>query len=167
MRLSDYFLGQHLELRSRLSPATLAARISRAARSGFWPFATGVVGGVWDGHVRLRYRRSILEYNAKPVLSGRLRETPDGCIIELRYRAPIWAYVFFCVWYLLILVFALRLLTGGWAPGVTAEVKIEASVMLGALAAAPLIFHALGTRRSGEELAKIMDFLAVQAEPGR
>ena len=99
MRLRDYFVGQPVCLKSLLSARTVAKRINAAAGSAFWPFNTGVVGGVGLGRVRLRYAGSFGEYNAKPVLAGQLRETSSGSILMLRYRAPAWIYLFDLVWY--------------------------------------------------------------------
>jgi hypothetical protein len=167
MRLKDYFAGERFRLRSSLSARTVAERINEAAGSALWPFTTGIVGGVWAGHVRLRYRSSIFEYNAKPVLSGRLQDAPTGSSLDLRYRAPVWVYAFYVVWYLFLAFVAVGLLANGWAPEVTGSDKAMAVAIFAVLLVAPVGLHAFGTRRSDEELADLMDFLAQHAQANR
>jgi len=158
VRLTDYFAGERLRLCSPLSARAVAERINEAAGSLLWPFATGVVGGVWSGNIRLRYRSSLFEYNAKPVLSGRVREAASGSSLDLRYRAPLWVYGFYLVWYLFLALFA-GLIGHGW-DGATVGIF---SILL----VAPLGLHAVGSRRSEEELADLLDFLSQHAEAKR
>ena len=167
MHLREYFAGQRCRLLSPLSVRTVSERINRAAGSAVWPFTTGIVGGVWSGHIRLRYRSSLFEYNAKPVLSGRLRDVPSGSSLELRYRAPLWVYGFYLFWYLLLTVGVVGLIGGGWAPEVTRGEKAMVMGIFAALLVAPLALHAFGTRRSAEELAELLDFLSEQAQAKR
>lgn len=167
MRLWDYFVGEPFRLRSPLAVRTVAKRINEAASSPLWPFTAGVAGGVWSGHIRLRYRSSIFEYNAKPVLSGRLEDAPSGSSLELRYRAPIWVYGFYVIWYFFLALVAAALLANGWAPGVPGGDKAMAIAIFLMLLVAPVGLHAVGTRRSEEELADLLDFLAEHAEAKR
>ena len=131
-----------------------------------WPLATGVVGGVWFGNIRLQYRSSPIEYNAKPVLSGRLWDTASGSSLELRYRAPIWVYVFYVVWYLF-LTLAAALIGNAWAPEITSAEKIMAVGTIGLLLVGPIVMHAIGTRRSDVELSNILDFVSQHIEATR
>ncbi|QDH33904.1 hypothetical protein E2E27_05890 [Porphyrobacter sp. YT40] len=156
----DYFTGQRLHLRSPLPAQTAAQRINDAAGSMFWPFAMGVVGGVWLGNVRLQYRSSPFEYNAKPVLAGRLRDVASGSSLELRYRAPLWVYGFYFVWYLFLTLVGAVLIGNGWAPDITSAEKAMAVGITGLLLVVPIVLHAVGTRRSGDELAAILDFVS-------
>ena len=56
-------------------------------------------GGRLGRSSTLRNVSSSLEYNAKPLLAGRLREARSGSLLTLRYRAPLWVYVFDLVWF--------------------------------------------------------------------
>lgn len=163
MHLRDYLSGKLFRLHSPLAARTIARQINKAAGSALWPFATGVVGGVWSGHVRLRYRSSLFEYNAKPVLAGRLKETPSGSNLNLRYRAPAWVYVFYLVWYLIIVLLIIGLLTNGWFRQVAGGDKAMIISIFAVLLIAPVALNALGTRRSDEELADMLEFLAQHA----
>lgn len=167
MKLRDYFAGVPLRLHSSIGSDVVAERIGSAAGSSFSPFSTGVVGGVWSGHVRLRYRSSPFEYNAKPVLSGRLLDAPSGSCLELRYRAPVWVYGFYLFWYLFLFFFAATLSMGHWAPEVTAGDKMTIVAMLVGFVIAPLLLHAFGTRGSETELNSLLDFLSQHAEMKR
>jgi len=164
MHLREYFTGQRYRLLSPMSVRTVSERINRAAGSAVWPFTTGIVGGVWSGHIRLRYRSSLFEYNAKPVLSGRLRDVPSGSSLELRYRAPLWVYGFYLFWYLILTFGIVGLIGAGWAPEVTGGGKAMGMGIFAALLVAPPALHAIGTRRSAEELAELLDFLSEQAQ---
>ena len=164
MRLRDQFAGQRFRLNSSLPGRTVAERINHGAGSALWPFTTGVVGGVRSGHIRLRYRSSLFEYNAKPVLAGRIRETPRGSSLDLCYRAPIWLYVFFLFWYFFLAFAAVGFLANAWAPRVTGADNALAAAVLAVLLAAPVGLQAVGTRHSEEELSKLLDFLFQYAE---
>jgi hypothetical protein len=167
MRLRDYFAGECFRLRSPLSARTVAERINEAAGSALWPFAMGVVGGVWSGHIRLRYRSSLFEYNAKPVLAGRIREAPSGSSLDLRYRAPVLICAFYLIWYLFLAFFAVGFLANSGASEFTGGDKAMAVAILAMLFVAPVGLHAVGTRRSEEELAEMLDFLCRHAEAKR
>ena len=175
MRLIDYFVGQQVRLRSPLSAQTAAERINAAASNSifrfgpFAPFRTGVIGRVWWGHLRLRVRSSLFMYNAKPILAGRLVDAPPGSELRLRYRAPAWCYFYYPFWYLVILGLAIGFSIAGFEPQVTGSEKMTLAAMLVAFFFLPLIVHAIGTRRSEEELAEMFAFLAEHAgaEPDR
>jgi hypothetical protein len=167
MQLRDYFIGEGLRLHSPMPARIASERINKAAGSTLWPFTTGVVGGVWFRNIRLRYRSSLFEYNAKPVLSGRLEDGISGSTLELRYRAPVWVYGFNFVWYLLLTFIVAFLIGGGWAPGTTAGDKVIIIGFFSLMIVAPLALHAVGTRRSQEELVALIDFLAQHIDAKR
>lgn len=164
MHLRDYFAGQRLQLRSRLPARAVAKRINDAASTNFSPFGVGVVGGVWSGRIRLKYQSSPFEYNAKPVLSGRLKDVPSGSSLELRYRAPLWVYGFYLIWYLFLTLVAAVLIGNELAPEVTIADKAMAIGTIGILSITPLGLHAVGTRRSAEELSELLNFLSQHIE---
>jgi hypothetical protein len=171
MRLTDYFAGQEVGLRSPLPAREVAERITAAAsgsilRHGlFAAFRTGVVGRIWwGGHVRLRFRSSILMYGAKPVLAGRLLDTPPGSQLRLRYRAPAQMYVFYPFWYLVLAGLAIGFSSGGFDPEISGGDKMIFAGMLVAFFFQPLIFHAIGTRNSEKEFADMVAFLAENAQ---
>lgn len=163
----DYFAGQRLQLRSPLPARTAAQRINDAAGSMLWPFAMGVVGGVWLGNIRLQYRSSPFEYNAKPVLAGRLQDLASGSTLELRYRAPLWVYGFYFVWYLFLSLVGVVLIGNGWAPDMTSAEKAMAVGTIVLLLVVPIVLHAVGTRRSDDELATILDFVSSNIDATR
>jgi hypothetical protein len=170
MRLRDYFVGQPVRLTSRHSPRIVAERINAAAASSFWPFhSDAVVGGVWLGRLRLRFVSSPLEYNAKPLLAGRLRETRSGSILTLRYRAPFWVYFFDLFWFCALGMVILMMLGqfGERNPDLTNSDLAFIWALLLAMLVTPLAFHYVGTRNSDEELGYLLDFLAerIDAKP--
>lgn len=165
MRLRDYFVGQPVRLKTLHSPQIVAERINASAGSIFWPFNSGVVGGVRLGRVRLRFVSSFMEYNAKPVLVGRLREGPSGSTLTLRYRAPAWIYFFDLIWYSFLGVVILMMLgqVGERNPDLNGGDFAFVSVVLIALLLVPLVLHYVGTRKASEELGYLLDFLAQHA----
>jgi len=163
MRLRDYFEGIPVHLHVQASSQVVADRINGAAGSTFWPFNTGVVGGVWLGRVRLRFRSSFAEYNAKPVLAGIIRDTSTGSELFLSYRAPAFSYLFFPFWYLILGFFAVLFLFGQTEPPSSAGDNAMLIFILGLMFIAPLAMHYFGTRNADDELSQLLDFLAVEA----
>ena len=162
MRLRDYFIGQSVRLTSHHSPRVVAERVNSAAKSSLWPFhSDAVVGGIWLGRLRLRYVTSPMEYNAKPVLTGRLYEARSGSILELRYRAPSWTYFFYLFWVCALGVVILLMLglVGERNPDLTPGDLVFIWTTLLGLLAAPFALHYIGTRKSDEELGYLLDFL--------
>jgi len=166
MRFVDYFFGMRRQLRSPTSARIVADRINGAAGSVLWPFTTGVVGGVLSGHLRLRFRSSPFEYNAKPVLSGRLWETPNGSSLDLNYRAPAWVYAFYLFWYGFLALVLLMMFgqIGVRTPDLQSAELSRVWALLISLLIAPVVMHYVGTRRSNEDFERLMDFLAEQAD---
>ena len=164
MRLKDYFVGKSVLLHSPLSTKAVAERINAAAGSTVWPFTTGVVGGVRLRVVRLRFRSSFAEYNAKPILAGRLREGRSGSILVLRYRAPAWVYLFEVFWYSILGVLGFWVLFGEINPDLTSGDLAFFCAIYVALFVFPFVLHYLGTRNSDDELVELLDFLAEHAD---
>lgn len=164
MRLKDYFRGIPVRLQSRLSAQAVADRINNASGSIFWPFNFGVVGSVRFGRVSLRYRSSIFEYNAKPVLVGRLHQESAGAILNLKYRAPASAYFSYCLTALVLCLVLIIALTGVGSGDLPAQDFAMLSAFIVVLPAFIFGFHAYGTRNSDEELSELIDFLEREAE---
>ena len=164
MHLRDYFAGQRLTLRSALPVETVSERINEEAGFALSPFTTGVVGYVWWGYIRLRYCTWLFEYNAKPVLCGRLSEDGNGSRLDLRYRAPVWIYAFYLFWYLLLASMAVEVLGHVGPANSAGSETIGPIATLAILAIAPLGLHMFGTRRSDDDLAELLNFLAECAE---
>jgi hypothetical protein len=167
MRFRDYFLGQRVLLRSPLKPADVVCRINGAAKSSWWPFNLGVIGGIRFGRVRLRYASSPFEYNAKPLLLGRIDEAIPGSVLRLTYRGPRWSLLFDLFWYGLLATIAVVFLTTGLDPPATGSDTFFVVLGFVGMAALPAIMHLVGTRRSDEELVELISFLAdtVDAKP--
>jgi hypothetical protein len=167
MRLKDYFIGERFRLHSPMSARMVAEHINEAAGSALWPFTTGVVGGVWSGLICLRYRSSLFEYNAKPVLAGRLHTATGGSNLELRYRAPLWVYGFYLFWYLSLTLIIFSVIAFGWTPEIRDGEKAIDFGIFALLLVTPLGLHTIGTHRSEVELAYLIDFLSRHAEAKR
>ena len=100
MRVREFLFGREVELRSPLSPDELRSRINGAAGWMFWPFQSDrIVGGITFGWMRLRYMSGPFEYNAKPVLSGRVQADLSGSHIRARFGASVSTRFFFVLWY--------------------------------------------------------------------
>lgn len=158
MNFRAYFMGERQQLSSALSTAEVADRINLAAAPCFSPFSLGVTGGVRRGRVCLRYAKSPFEYNAKPVLTGQLEPTPDGSRLELVYRAPLWAYVFYAFWYSTLIGLAVSILLVPTVDATAAGNAFSLAVFV-ALTALPLVLHALGTRDADLERDTLVQFL--------
>ncbi len=161
MRLRDYFGGVKISLHSPLRPQEVSNRVNCDARSPFWPFSIGTVGGVFMGRLRLWERSSaFFDYNAKPLLAARLVERTDGTTIEATYRAPVVAYVFFPVWYgfLAADVGSFRFVD------ISEVLTVVPLLIFGAL---PVALHYMCTRDADSDLHLILRFLedAVEALP--
>ncbi|WP_147416686.1 hypothetical protein [Sphingomonas edaphi] len=117
----------------------------------------------------MRYVSSPFEYNAKPLLAGGLHEHRSGSMLELRYRAPSWVYIFDLFWVcaLGMVTMAMLGLVGERNPDLTNSDFVFIWTILLALLAAPLALHYFGTRNSDEELSYLLDFLAerIEAKP--
>jgi len=133
----------------------------------FWPFSTGVLGGVWSGRIRLRSRTWLFEYNAKPVLSGRIRDADGGCTLDLRYRAPAWVYVFYLFWYASLISMGVAVLGGLVATDAGESEALGPIAVVGVLLIAPIALHVFGTRHSDADLDELLSFLERFAEAKR
>ncbi|MFN2099111.1 hypothetical protein [Altererythrobacter sp. MF3-039] len=160
MNLIDYFRGRRLLLRSPLSKEEAKRRINAASGPPFWPFRSGVRGRVWGEHLRLSYTDFwLIDYNAKPILAGRLHNALGSCELFVNFRAPAFAYVFFGFWYLFL---ACMFLASGGLFSQTAggPPLLFISVFL----LAPLAMHYGFTRHSEDNLESLLLFLQNEAE---
>ncbi|RIV86684.1 hypothetical protein [Aurantiacibacter zhengii] len=124
MGIFEYFKGRRIRLESPLSPDEVAKRINRASGSRFNLFSRGIKGGVLRHHMNLFDQGTWpFSYNASPVLVGRLMDKDGGCAIDAKFRAPVWVYGFYIMWYLIVTLFVLiavalvlegRMTTEGW-----------------------------------------------------
>lgn len=164
MRLRDYFAGQRIVLTSPLSIEEVQTRINAATPVSYWPFANGVRGKAWMGRVRLSYTGLwFFDYNAKPVLAGTLSNRFGRTLLEANYRAPVFAYLFFAMWYLILIIIGATLFSA-WLDDDLKPGGFFSLPLFGISVAAPLFMHYVFTRRADEELEAIIDLLATEAE---
>jgi|GEM_PF-2704726 len=161
MRLWDYFAGREVWLRSPLTPRIAADRINDAAGSLAWLSRKHVLGGAWFGYVRINRRGSLFERRFEPVLAGRIVAVPAGSDLHLRYRAPNWIYLLVPVWYSMVAAFAIGIMSFGTQVVLTDAQK---AIILAFASLVPILNLMFATRRSGEQLAELLAFLAEHAE---
>jgi hypothetical protein len=113
--------------------------------------------------LRLRYS-SFFEYNAKPILSGRVERTATGTILRLVYRSPYATHVFLVFWYLILIATTGVMLTGGTEPALEGSDRSFPFAIIGLLVVAPIGMHFVGTRNADAELEELLDFLERVAE---
>jgi hypothetical protein len=164
--LCDYFRGIPLILVSPFRPDECARRINASAGWSMWPFSVGPAGFAWSGILRLRYRSSPMEYNAKPVLAGRLEEQGLGSLVRLRYRAPIWVYFFDTFWFLTLGTMLLFVLLGD-AGATSFGERLPFLGIIVLLLGSNVALHHFGTRNAEEELNHLLGFLedTIEARP--
>ena len=146
-----YFLGQQLRLQSPLQPEDIATRINKAAGSSWNPFAEGVIGKASSRSLRLARSRSPFEFNAKPILVGRITSADHGSRLDLWYGAPGLAVVFFVVWYVLLAIFGIAILRSG--------MERFTGILLVVFLLVPVFLQILGTMRSEKDLGDMLAFL--------
>ncbi len=164
MRIGEYLVGRKLELRSPLSPDEVSKRINAAASLIYRPFGLcEVIGGSYFGFVRLGFFTSDLQYNASPVLFGRLQERLGSTEIRARFGAPIWVKVIFGIWSFVffLALWVLLFSPAGLAPGADWRAL---SIIVPLLIILPVAMHLIGTRNSESELERILEFLSDYAE---
>ncbi|MBA4163710.1 MAG: hypothetical protein C0510_03615 [Erythrobacter sp.] len=164
MKIWHYFQGLRVDLHSPLAKAEAIERINRASGSMLWPFSNGIKGGVWFG--RLRFSHTSCWYfdsNVKPILAGRLSDALGSCEIRARFRAPIFAYVFFAVWYLGLLVMLISALVVGLSGGENSVVLLFLPFIL-IFFLAPVGMHYLLHRNAEDDLERILEFLNREAD---
>ena len=169
MKLRDYYFGLPVTLHSPLRPDDIAQRIKDETRVSWWmmPFRTGPVGGVRWGRLRLSYSNSPFEYNQKPVLTGPMERTMAGTVMRLGYRGTTWSRIFFAAWYLFMALIAMFFLVAGFDPPLHGVERLIPVAMIVSFFVFPIIIHAIGTRRSDEDLAALIEFLERVAEAKR
>jgi len=160
MGLIDYFAGKHFRLYSPLPRQVVVERLNGAASWTAMPVSNNIVGGMLWGRLRVRYRRSLFEYNMKPVLSGRIEASSTGSILYLRYGAPIFAYIFYGFWYFFALSMVMTFFEGD---KVTMSAGNNATIFA-LFFLSPIGGHAFGTRHADEELESLIEFVARNAQ---
>ena len=161
MRLRDYFRGRRLVMQSRLRREELEQRIRARLLPRFRPFVEGVSGSARWGRLRLKYHPRLFEYNMGPVLVGRIDDQFGPARLDLRFRAPNAAYVFFVLWYVGFSILAIV----AWSGRLEADGQsVWAKTTLLFLLLFPLGLHYLGMRNSEAHLAKLIEFLEREAE---
>jgi len=159
MRLGEYFRGRKIVLHTRLAPEEAERRIDDAAQSVMAPFAIGVVGWAKLGIIRLRYRRGIFGYDAKPILAGGFVKDGQGTRLDLVYRGPLAIRFLVPLWGLIFVAgFALIFIEGElvkegpqfWIPFAVVPILVFGAIPLA---------HAWAIRRADEELVLLVDFL--------
>ncbi|KPL68926.1 hypothetical protein SZ64_12950 [Erythrobacter sp. SG61-1L] len=147
----------------------VAQRINRGSISMLTVFVSGVTGGVVLNRLSLGYRSSIFDYNAKPRLSGRLRSSPGGTELNVRFGTPVWVFVVFAFFYLLLtfvtVIVAFPAIHGD--PRVDREALPYFLLVMLAFYVSPLIMHFILTRGAEADLERMLEFLEqeVQAVP--
>ena|SRR5947209_1871969 len=169
MNIRDYYIGERIALRSRLMPEQVEQRIRDAVKRPWWarPFQTGPAGGIWFGRIRLRYRSSLFEYNAKPILIGRVERTATGSVLRLVYRGRTWFRAFFLFWYAFLAILLITFATVGTDPPLQGAERLFPFAIILPMALFPFILHAIGTRNSDDELAELIEFLERATEARR
>ena len=159
MRIADYYFGQRIVLKSPHSVSEVTERINRATPYWFSIFSNGVKGGIWFTRLRLSHTRDWkFDYNAKPVLAGRVVSTFYGTELKACYRGPTFARLFFIFWYV-VLTFVAGVLLIDWLDNALEPGGWLGLPVLVALLIFPVFLHKLGTRRSDEDLKAILAFL--------
>ena len=161
MRVREFLFGREVELRSPLSPDELRSRINGAAGWMFWPFQSDrIVGGITFGWMRLRYMSGPFEYNAKPVLSGRVQADLSGSHIRARFGASVSTRFFFVLWY----VFLATMFIAIWALPAAKGVQPFPWPIAMVFFVLPAAMHLFFTRDASRDLRCILAFLEEYAE---
>lgn len=166
MQMSELLLGRRVTLYSPLPADEIQRKINSSTGSMLWPFCCDkIIGGVALGFIRLAYQSSPIEYNAKSLLSGRLRADRAGTLISARFGVSALMKVGFAFYYLVLglIISTLLLEPSKIEPGQETTVPIFFTAFL----AMPVILHLLFTRNSAADLERIVRFLdqQVQAKP--
>ena len=159
MKFKDYFLGRTLVLSSPLPPGEVQSRIDKAAISSLLPFQFGTVGWSRLRAFRLRQRTSLIDYNAKPMLVGRLVEDRDGTRIEANFGATFWMKAFFVWWYAILVVFFVGAIALGPFQGEDGEAVYFPYLFIPLFAVSPLAMHYALTRGAEYDLEELLAFL--------
>ncbi|MFM5895225.1 MAG: hypothetical protein ACKOQM_12455 [Novosphingobium sp.] len=160
--MTELMFGRELELYSPLRPDELRDRINGSTGSMFWPFQVHkIVGGISLGWMRLRYQSSPFEYNAKPVLSGRMQADLSGTRIRARFGASATTKLFFVFWYS---VLAIIMVSLGAQPRMQPGQEPVPWPFILIFVILPAAMHLLLTRNASRDLERILRFLAEQGQ---
>jgi hypothetical protein len=164
MKLSEYFFGRTVRIASQLEPAIIEDFINESAGSTLWPFSSGMVGWARFGFVRLRYQNSPLNSHILPILTGPLREKDGGSMLELVYRAPAFAYVFFLLWYLFVSLGTILSLPIRYDPTAQAADILSLFGMLLFFWILPILYFKFVIRKANIGFDVMVDFLVNNLE---
>lgn len=84
--------------------------------------------------------------------------------MDLIYRAPLWAHVFYTVWYSALVAVAVPVFMLTTNADVRVPDKVFTLAVFFSLTAFPLLLHAFGTRDSDRELDALLRFLREKAQ---
>jgi len=166
MGLRGYFFGQRFTLRSPLRVEQVAERINCAAGSMLWPFSFGVIGGARFGRISLAYRGSIIDYSAKPRLTGRLSASRGGTELRVRFGTPASVLVFFVVWCSILLATLALTMASIFSDehGPYWENQLPFLFVIPMFLAMPFLMHWFGCRGAQADLKEILEFLKREAQ---
>lgn len=158
MRLSDYYRGLPLNLRTPLPPDEVVRRIGTAVASPLRPFATGMIGYATLHRLHLRYRPSLFSYKAMPVLAGAIR-AEQGSLLLLKYRGHLATRLAFPFAMVVVLLALSIVMASGAAADMPAwGIGLVFLFMLLAVTL-PLLIHAFLIRNAEANLEHLADFL--------
>lgn len=108
-----------------------------------------------------------MQYNAKPVLSGRIKDAPLGSIMRLAYRGPVMILPFYVFWYGFLTFVTVMLAVHGIDPADDPSGPVFAVAILIVMWLAPATMHVIGTRNADDELDALLEFLrdTVETQP--
>ena len=159
VRLIDYFRGRRISLRSPLSEAEITARINAATPSAFAIMPRGAIGGVSTGLIWVGFVPNPRRYySGMPVLVGQLRDVRGSTRVEATYRAPLSYYIWWPLWYLVLAMISILLVSRG-LNGQLEQDALPLAIVIPLFAAAPFVMHHYGARDVDDHLQAILRFL--------
>ena len=105
-----------------------------------------------------------MDYNAKPMLVGRLMENANGTRILASFGATFWMKAFFVYWYVFLLIFSIVAIASGPFIGANGEEVYFPYLMLPLFVVAPIAMHVLFNRGGERELTELLAFLEKAAD---
>ncbi len=149
------FLGKTLHLESPLRPQEVVDKVNEAFRSTFLSGdpAADIWGFAWGSRLWLRVRQHKVGYNARLKLRGRIFAAPGGSKLVLRFRPPLWFYLFMLLWFGIM---------GLWADALLDESdhgQLGMWLLWAAAFFGPILLHLLATREAERDLAALLAFL--------
>lgn len=164
MGLKDYFVGRRLVLISPLTASEVQARINDSAGSSVLPFSMGTVGWARFGRFRLRQRTSLFDYNAKPMLIGKMIGIPEGTRIEANFGATLWMKAFLVFWYAFLALWTVIAIATGPFEGNQGDLAYFPYLMVPLFAVMPIGMHYLFNHSAEKDLKVMLRFLDTAAK---